>query len=47
MTDMVADAALWALVAAAIAFVTCGCYLTRRAPIAEEAAFERRIDRAA
>jgi hypothetical protein len=44
--DMVADAALWILFAAAILFICCGCHYTRRpAPeVAKE--LERKIDRA-
>jgi hypothetical protein len=40
---MVADAALWVLFAAAIAFIGCGCYLTRPvAKVVEEKAEDKR-----
>jgi hypothetical protein len=44
---MVADAALWALLVIAIAFITCGCHCTRPAPkvVADKA--DRNLDRAA
>jgi hypothetical protein len=46
--SMVADAELWFLLAAAIAFIACGCHYTRRpAPKGAEARMERELDRAA
>jgi hypothetical protein len=46
--DMVADAVLWALFAAAIAFITFGCHCTRRRPQNTEEPFEHtKLDRAA
>lgn len=39
MDDMVADAALWAIFAAAIALIVVGCLVTRRVP---EAATQKR-----
>jgi hypothetical protein len=49
MSDMAADTALWLILAAAAAFIVCGCHLTRRrpAPKVAEQRFEREIDRAA
>ncbi|HTV38656.1 MAG TPA: hypothetical protein VMF12_19665 [Xanthobacteraceae bacterium] len=44
---MVADAALWALLAAAIGFLTYGCRMTRRAPTPIEAPVYEELDRAA
>lgn len=45
---MVADAALWAIFAAAIAFIVCGCHCTRRrVPKIAEDAYQRDMDRAA
>jgi hypothetical protein len=45
--DMVIDAVLWLLLAAAIAFIAYGCRCTRPEPKAAEVPFERKIDRAA
>ena len=47
--DMVADAILWVLFAAAIALVTCGCRMTRQTPkVAKDAAgLPGALDRAA
>jgi hypothetical protein len=46
--DMVADAALWVIFAAAIAFLSCGCHYTRRpaAKVAEKR-LDHNVDRAA
>lgn len=47
--DMVADAALWVILLAAIAFITLGCHMTRRAPkVARDAGrLPSTLDRAA
>lgn len=45
--DMVADAALWAIFAASIALIACGCRLTRPAPKRVEQPSQRDIDQAA
>jgi len=44
---MAADAALWVIFAAAIAFIVCGCRYTRPAPKVAEDRYEDKIDRAA
>jgi hypothetical protein len=45
---MVTDLACWAIFAAGIAFIGCGCILTRRVPQHFEAVVrEQRLDRAA
>jgi hypothetical protein len=44
---MVADAALWALFAIAIAFIWCGCHYTRPAPKVAAESRDRELDRAA
>ncbi len=47
-TDMVADAALWALFAAAIAFLYLGCRMTKPKPkVVQQISSEGRLDRAA
>jgi hypothetical protein len=48
--DMAADAVLWLIVAAAFAFISCGCILTARRDKPDEftaAGFGREFDRAA
>lgn len=47
MDDMVANAALWVIFAAAIALIAVGCSATRRAPKPATQNSEQRIDRAA
>lgn len=47
MEDMVADAALWAIFAAAIALIALGCLVTRRVPKAATQNIDQQIDRAA
>jgi hypothetical protein len=44
---MVADAALWALLVAGIAFIACGCHYTRSAPKVAAESIDRELDRAA
>lgn len=43
---MVADAALWAILLVAIAFIWCGCHFTRRPPEVAAESAERALDRA-
>jgi hypothetical protein len=46
--DMVADAALWALFAAAIGFLYLGCRMTKPKPkVVQQISSEGRLDRAA
>jgi hypothetical protein len=45
--DMVADAALWAILVAAIGFITFGCRMTRPVPKRIEAPAREELDRAA
>lgn len=45
--DMVADAVLWVILAAAIALIVCGCHYTRPAPRIAEDTYDRNLDRAA
>ena len=44
---MVADAALWAIFAIAIAFIACGCLCTQPAPKVAVDEVGRELDRAA
>jgi hypothetical protein len=44
---MVADAALWTILAIAVAFIACGCYYTRPAPKVAMDKVDRELDRAA
>ncbi len=44
---MVADAVLWVLFVAAIAFIIFGCQATKRAPKVIEQAYDGTLDRAA
>ena len=45
--DMVVDAVLWAIFAAAIAFIVLGCWVTHRAPKAATQDPDQQVDRAA
>jgi len=47
MDDMVVDAVLWAIFAAAIAFIVLGCLVTRRVPKAVMQDPDQQVDRAA
>ncbi len=47
MDDMVADAALWLIFAAAVALIVLGCWVTRRVPKARTQNLDPQIDRAA
>lgn len=47
MDDMVADAALWVILAAAIAMIVLGCWATRRVPKAAPQNLDQEVDRAA
>jgi hypothetical protein len=47
MDDMVADAALWVILAAAIALIVLGCLVTRRVPKEATQDLDQQIDRAA
>jgi len=44
---MVADAALWAILVVAIAFISCGCHFTRRPRKVAAESTDRALDRAA
>jgi hypothetical protein len=47
MDDVVVNAALWVIAAAAIALIVLGCWLTRRAPEAATQDPDQTVDRAA
>jgi len=47
MDDMVVDAVLWAILAAAIALIVLGCSATRRTPKAATQDPDQQVDRAA
>lgn len=47
MNDMVADAALWVILAMAIAMMMLGCRATRRVPKAAPQNLDQEVDRAA
>jgi len=47
MVADLADAALWVILAGAIAFIAFGCRMTRPAPKVVEEAFEADLDQAA
>ena len=47
MDDMVVDAVLWAIFAAAIVMIVLGCWLTRQIPKAATQDPDQQVDRAA
>jgi flagellar biogenesis protein FliO len=47
MDDMVVDAVLWVILAAAIALIVLGCWVTRRVPGAATQDPDQQVDRAA
>jgi flagellar biogenesis protein FliO len=47
MDDMVVDAALWVILAAAIVLIVLGCWVTRRVPQAAAQNLDQQVDRAA